>query len=226
VCASPYTISECEKQLAKLRSALRRYRVEKLGQWTWILIRSEDWKQFLQQLHLDPNSPAFSHLEMRQTFLEEVLIVPKPERQVELFSKWHIPFDQFLDFAVTHELGHAFCHEYDETRAELAGQRLRRGKAPVCETRHKERSVDERSQSSDSVNSSMLLAPQNIMKGSGSAQNRLDSRVRTALMSNHWTMQDLATMEFLGLRFSVSEYRQMQSEIAARGNPPKSLSLI
>ena len=135
LCAGPYTVPECEKQIAILQAVLRRYDAEKLGKWTWVLIRSEDWKPILMQLHLEPNSPAFSHLEMRQTFLEEVLLVSKPERQLELIKKWHIPFDQFLDFAVSHELGHAFCHESDEIKAEQFGQRLRKGKARVCDTR-------------------------------------------------------------------------------------------
>jgi hypothetical protein len=134
LCADPYTIPECEKQIAILQTSLRRYDAEKLGQWTWVLIRSEDWKSILIQLHLDPNSPAFSHLEMRQTFFEEALLVPKPERQVELLKKWHIPFDQFLDFAVSHELGHAFCHEFDEIKAERFGQRLRKGRTSDCDT--------------------------------------------------------------------------------------------
>ena len=73
-----------------------------------------DWKQLVSRLHLNPASPAFSHLENRQTFLDEALIVFEPKRTLELISKWNISFDQFLDFAVTHELGHALCHESDE----------------------------------------------------------------------------------------------------------------
>lgn len=75
---------------------------------------------------------------MRQTFIEEAPVVSKPERQAELFSKWHIPFAEFLYFALSHELGHAFCHESDEIKAERAGQRLRAGEASVCSTRHEE----------------------------------------------------------------------------------------
>jgi hypothetical protein len=77
---------------------------------------------------------------MRQTFLEEVLLMPRPQRQIELVNLWHIPFDQFLDFAVTHELGHAFCKEPDEIAAEKAGQRLREGKASVCDIRRRKSS--------------------------------------------------------------------------------------
>jgi hypothetical protein len=132
LCASPYSIAECDKQVIILQVALRRYPVEGLGQWTWVLVRSEDWKPILARVHMDPNSPAFSILERRQTFLEEALVVSKPGRQLELLNKWYIPFDRFLDFAVSHELGHAFCNKSDEIGAERFAQQLRKGQAPEC----------------------------------------------------------------------------------------------
>jgi hypothetical protein len=144
LCVVPYTTAECEKQTAILQTILHRYQAEKLGQWTWVLVRSEDWKPILERVHMNPNSPAFSILERRQTFFEEVLVVPKPGRQVELLSKWNIGFDQFLDFAVTHELGHALCNDPDEVRAEQFGQRLRKGRATGCETQHRGRSPNSR----------------------------------------------------------------------------------
>jgi hypothetical protein len=137
LCSVPYTIPECEKQIATLKVALYRYHAERLGQWTWVLVRSEDWKPILERVHMDPNSPTFSILERRQTFFEEVLLVPKPLRQLELLSKWHTGFDQFLDLAVAHELGHALCNDPDETRAERVGQRLRHGHAVDCDTQHR-----------------------------------------------------------------------------------------
>ena len=132
-CAGPYSVSECETQTAFLQAVLRKYDTEKLGKWTWILVRSEDWKQLVTQLHVDPASPAFSHLGYRQTFFDEALLVLKPKRELELMTKWNISFDQFLDFAVSHELGHAFCQESDEIKAERFGQRLRKTLASVCD---------------------------------------------------------------------------------------------
>lgn len=131
-CVSPYTIPQCEQQVAILRPVLHRYHAERLGRWTWVLVRSEDWKRFVEQLHLDTRSPAFSNLQMRQTFLEEVLVVAEPKRQIELLDLWHIPFDQFLESAITHELGHAFCNESDERKADRASQQLRRGEGNSC----------------------------------------------------------------------------------------------
>ncbi len=78
LCAKPYSIAECDKQVVILQAALRRYPTEGLGQWTWVLVRSEDWKPILTRVQMDPNSPAFSILERRQTFVEEALLVSKP----------------------------------------------------------------------------------------------------------------------------------------------------
>jgi len=134
-CVGPHSAVQCETQAALLQAVLRKYDTEKLGKWSWILVRSEDWKQIVSQLHLDPASPAFSHLENRQTFFDEALLVLKPKRELELIAKWNISFDKFLDFAVSHELGHAFCQESDEIKAERFGQRLRKSLASVCDTK-------------------------------------------------------------------------------------------
>jgi hypothetical protein len=134
-CVGPYSVAECEAQTALLEAVLRKYDVEKLGKWTWILVRSEDWMQIVSQLHLNPASPAFSHLGRRQTFFDEALLVLKPKRELELVTKWNISFDKFLDFAVSHELGHAFCEESDEVKAERIGQRLRKSLATVCDVK-------------------------------------------------------------------------------------------
>ena len=134
-CVGSYSVPACETQTAFLQAVLQKYDAERLGKWSWILIRSEDWKQFVSQLHLDPASPAFSHLGNRQTFFDEALLVFKPKRELEFITKWNISFDRFLDFAVTHELGHAFCQESDEIKAEHFSQRLRRSLASVCDTK-------------------------------------------------------------------------------------------
>jgi hypothetical protein len=134
-CVGRYTVAECQVQTGLLRAVLQKYDAEKLGRWTWVLIRSDDWRQLVSQLHLDPASPAFSHLEFRQTFFDEALLVHKPKRELELATKWNIAFGNLLDFAVSHELGHAFCLESDEIKAERFGQRLRKSLPSVCDTK-------------------------------------------------------------------------------------------
>jgi len=136
-CVGPYSVQECETQVAALQAVLRRYDGERLGKWSWIVVRSQDWKHLASQLHLNASSPAFSHLEYRQTFLDEALIALEPKRELELLAKWNIPFDQFLDFAVSHELGHAFCNEPDDVKAERFGERLRKHLASDCGSKKK-----------------------------------------------------------------------------------------
>lgn len=137
-CVGPYSIQECKTQVAGLQAVLQRYDGEKLGKWSWILVRSQDWKQLTSQLHLNTSSPAFSQLEYRQTFLDEALIVLEPKRELELLTKWSIPFDQLLAFAVSHELGHAFCNEPDESKAGRFGERLRKHLASDCGSKKKD----------------------------------------------------------------------------------------
>ena len=135
-CVGPYSIPECATQAALLQAVLRKYDADRLGKWSWVVVRSEDWKPLTSRLHLDPASPAFSHLGNRQTFFEEALIVLKAKREAELITNWKIPFDQFLDFAVRHELGHAFCQEADEVKAERYSQRLRKSEPISCERKY------------------------------------------------------------------------------------------
>jgi hypothetical protein len=134
-CTVGYMPLECQREVVLLQTVLDHYQVEELGEWTWVLVSSRDWKPILLRVHLDPDSPAFSLPDQRKTFLEEVLFAPDAVRWPEILNKWKIPFNQFLDFAVTHELGHAFCNEYDESKAERYAKRLRKGKHPVCDRR-------------------------------------------------------------------------------------------
>lgn len=133
VCNIGYKVRECGQQLALLRSALAPYHPDRLGKWTWILVRSEDWKPILQRLGGDPDSPAFSVLEKRETFFEEALFVLTAARSAELLRVWSIPLDQLLNVAVTHELGHDICMDVSEARADKFGRLLREGRNPECE---------------------------------------------------------------------------------------------
>jgi len=132
VCNLGYTVVGCRWQRAIVQKMVVQYHREDLGDWTWVLVRAEDWKDLMRKLHLNPESPAFTALDLRETFLEESLITPKPERAKELMDEFRIPLDELLDLAVTHELGHAICHGGTEFMAEQFGKRLRAGLHPYC----------------------------------------------------------------------------------------------
>ena len=133
VCNSGYKVPECQQQIGVLRSTLALYPNQTRGEWTWVLVKSQDWKAIVQRLGGNTDSPAFSILEKRETFLEEALFAPVGSRQSELLRIWSIPLDRFLEVAVTHELGHVICEDLDEARAEAFGRLLREGKKPECD---------------------------------------------------------------------------------------------
>ena len=57
-----------------LRKVLANYPASDLGDWTWVLVRSENWRLILQARDLNPGVPALTALDARTTFFEEALI--------------------------------------------------------------------------------------------------------------------------------------------------------
>jgi hypothetical protein len=131
-CNTGYSVETCRAHLGRLQEVLARFDLRKLGDWSWILVRSEDWKPILLSVRRDPDSPAFTILEKRQTFLEEALFVRIAGRDRTLLERWRIRLDELLEYAVTHELGHALCREPDEARAHDYARELRRSGAITC----------------------------------------------------------------------------------------------
>ena len=131
-CHTGYPLAECQKDILHLKGILTRYPIEALGHWTWVLVRSQDWKAISRTLRLNPDSPAFTALEPRETFLEEALFFHDPERIAELMKEWQQSMPKLLELAVSHELGHAFCAEPNEVTADRLGEQLRKGLAPRC----------------------------------------------------------------------------------------------
>ena len=85
----------------------------------------------------DPESPAFSELGARVTVFEEDLFETVDSRQAMVARRFGLPPGSILDYAVTHELGHAICGEFQEKLVEKYGLDLRRGIAPLCATYRK-----------------------------------------------------------------------------------------
>jgi hypothetical protein len=132
ICNLGYSVAECRRQIAIVQRVVARYHGEDLGKWTWVLVRSEDWKPLMQRLSLAPSSPAFSSLDQHAIFLEEAIVAPGAARAGELLRDFEVPLNQLLDFAVSHEMGHALCQEANEFIANQFGRQLREGKRPPC----------------------------------------------------------------------------------------------
>jgi hypothetical protein len=131
-CHTGYTLADCRQEVAELKAILARYPADELGPWTWVLVRSQDWIPISVLLGLKPQSPAFTAVDQRETFLEEALFKREGLRSAELQREWLMPRVQLLDLAVTHELGHALCSEPNEAVADRFGEELRRGRRPHC----------------------------------------------------------------------------------------------
>jgi hypothetical protein len=71
-------------------------------------------------------------MEPRETFLEEALFVHDPQRTSELMREWRMSMPKLLELAVSHELGHAFCEEPNESAADHFGEELRKGGLAPC----------------------------------------------------------------------------------------------
>jgi len=131
-CEVSYAPIKCTEELAILRRSVTRYSTLALGEWTWVLVRSENWKQILRSRGLDPDSPAFTLLGRRQTYIEESLVAPERGRSRELFDRWGILTDRLLEIALTHEMGHGICGDADEDKANRVAVMLRSGKPAWC----------------------------------------------------------------------------------------------
>ena len=134
VCNIGYTNQECAVDMAVLRRALVNYPVDALGEWTWVLVRTEDWKRILSDRGFNPDSsPAFSILPQRETFFEGALVTKVSLRGFQLSKLWRMPIEDVLDLAVRHELAHALCNERNEAKADRAALALRDRKPVSCE---------------------------------------------------------------------------------------------
>lgn len=132
VCNVGYSLSKCQVDMAVLRKTLAKYPVAELGEWTWVLVRSADWKYIVMPREIDPDSPAFTYLPKRETFIEEALVAIVPQRAGELIVRWQMSTDDLRELAVAHELAHVLCNETSEAKANRAAKELQDGKPLSC----------------------------------------------------------------------------------------------
>lgn len=131
-CTQDYDRQACLKDSITLRHALASYPLDQLGAWSFVLVPSGEWKNLVHGLGADPTSPAFSIIEQGTTVIEGSLFSATPSRNKELLLMFGVMGNALLDLAVTHELGHAICHDQDERRADDYGRGLREKKPVAC----------------------------------------------------------------------------------------------
>jgi hypothetical protein len=127
-----YDLDNCKVHVLSLRRELAPYPLEQLGSWSFVLGSSDGWHQLVRSLGGNVGSPAFTVLGNRTTVLEQALFSATARRRAELLEMFSAGGDTLLRLAVSHELGHALCHEPDEHRADAYGRELRTGKHLFC----------------------------------------------------------------------------------------------
>ena len=135
VCNIGFSLRKCQADMLVLRKTLAKYPAAELGEWTWVLVRSADWKYVVTPRGIDPDSPAFTYLPKRETFIEEALVATVPQRAGELMVRWQMSIDELLELAVAHELAHVLCNEPSEAKANRVARMLQDGKPLSCEER-------------------------------------------------------------------------------------------
>jgi hypothetical protein len=108
-CNTGYTLDTCYQQISTLKTVVAKFPREALPEWTWVLVRSQDWKEFWTTLGVNPKSPAIACPEKRVTFIEEALVVRVPGRTRGLTARWHMGITELLNFIVEHEMEHVFA---------------------------------------------------------------------------------------------------------------------
>jgi hypothetical protein len=131
-CAQNYERRACVEDSAVLQKAVASYPVAQLGEWSFVLVPSDDWGDLVRSLGGDPVSPAFTIIEQHTTVFDRSVFSSNVRRNQELLLTFGVLGSALLDLAVTHELGHAFCQEKDERRADDYGRALRDKKAVDC----------------------------------------------------------------------------------------------
>ena len=131
-CTTDYNPSQCLASANALAKVLQRYPTIRLGDWKFVLASSEHWQQIVKSLGGDPESPAFTEFAARVTVLEDALFETADSRKANLAQRYRQPLSGLLDYTVTHEIGHAICHERSEKLADAYGLALRMGTTPIC----------------------------------------------------------------------------------------------
>jgi hypothetical protein len=120
--------------MAVLKNVLDRYGADRLGEWSWVLVRTSDWRAILSIRGFDAGSPAFTYLPGNETFFDDALTMQESIRGMELTQLWQMPIEELLDKAVRHELAHAFCKEKDEFRARIIEEQFRSSSPVACKS--------------------------------------------------------------------------------------------
>ena len=72
-CTQDYNRDECHQHALELRRALMTYPLQRLGNWSFVLVPSYKWNDLVRALGGSTHSPAFTIFEQRTTVMESSL---------------------------------------------------------------------------------------------------------------------------------------------------------
>jgi hypothetical protein len=131
-CTEDYPHRACMDDVETLHHSLQRYPVEQLGQWIFVLATRNQCIAVQHRPDRSAETPAFTFINHRTTVMERDLFSATADRSGELFRAFGLAGSALLELAISHELGHALCHEPDEHRADDYGRELRGGRILSC----------------------------------------------------------------------------------------------
>lgn len=181
-CTENYSRNDCQNDIFTLRQSLARYPLDKLGSWSFVLASSDEWEPLMTRLRLPPRSPVFSMLGRNTTIFSRILFSASADRRAELLKAYGVPISELLDLAISHELGHAFCHELDEAQATSNAEQLRAAHLPQCKLHEVRRSMrvdDDNSSFTTLPTAALFIAPAQTPPAIASSDPPLNSAPST-----------------------------------------------
>jgi hypothetical protein len=124
-CSEHYPKDKCKEHALALRNVLKHYPIQTLGRWSFILVSSGTWDDLLRVANGPPGSPTFSTLRYRDTFMSETLFLPSQLQQAEQMQLFGMGGPDLIEWAVSHELAHALCHQPNELLAQEDAREIR-----------------------------------------------------------------------------------------------------
>jgi hypothetical protein len=131
-CTQDYNGDECLQHALELRRVLMTYPLERLGNWSFVLVPAYKWQDLVRSIGGPTRSPAFTILAQRTTVMESSLFSATAARSDEFLRVFGVTGEALLELAVNHELGHCVCPDQDERKADDYGRKLRQNKAVNC----------------------------------------------------------------------------------------------
>src|SRR5262249_27224011 len=101
-CHTGYSLTQCQRDILQLRGVLARYPIELLGQWAWVLVRSQDWEPIFPKLKIESGEPCFQSIGSARDASRRGSVHARRATHAELMKEWQLTMSQLLELAVTH----------------------------------------------------------------------------------------------------------------------------